>query len=105
MKTVFILAIIGIAFYGVLIYLIVLIIKALRKYLKSNDVRKEKVGIKKSLGENLKEHRVRCKMTQEFVAESLGVMYIAIVQKAYAISGCFIIASVLMGTLLLSKKK
>ena len=73
MKNVFFLGIIGIAFYGVLIYLIVLIIKALRKYLKSTDVRKEKVGIKKSLGENLKYHRVRCKMTQEFVAESLGV--------------------------------
>ena len=73
MRTVFFLGIIGIAFYGVLIYLIVLIIKALRKYLKSTDVRKEKGGIKKSLGENLKEHRVRCKMTQEFVAESLGV--------------------------------
>ena len=73
MKNVFFLAIIGIVFYGVLIYLLVLIIKALRKYLKSGEVRKEKVGIKKSLGENLKEHRVRCKMTQEFVAEYLGV--------------------------------
>ena len=41
--------------------------------MKSTDVRKEKVGIKKSLGENLKDHHVRCKMTQEFVAESLGV--------------------------------
>ena len=73
MKNIFIFAIIGIAFYGVLIYLIILVIKALRKYLKSTDVRKEKDGIKKSLGETLKEHRVRCKMTQEFVAESLGV--------------------------------
>jgi len=73
MKNVFFLGIIGIVFYGVLIYLIVLVIKALRKYLKSTDVRKEKVGIKKSLGETLKEHRIRCKMTQEFVAESLGV--------------------------------
>ena len=73
MKNVFFLGIIGIAFYGVLIYLIVLVAKALRKYLKSTDVRKEKTGIKKSLGETLKEHRTRCKMTQEFVAESLGV--------------------------------
>ena len=73
MKNIFIFVIIGIAFYGVLIYLIILVIKALRKYLKSTDVRKEKDGIKKSLGEILKEHRVRCKMTQEFVAESLGV--------------------------------
>ena len=52
MKNVFFLAIIGIAFYGVLIYLIVLVIKALRKYLKSTDVRKEKEGIKKSLDPN-----------------------------------------------------
>lgn len=35
----------------------------------------------------------------------IGAMYIAIVQQAYAISGCFILSSVLMGTLLLSKKK
>ena len=73
MRNIFFLGTIGIAFYGVLIYLLVLIIKALRKYLKSGDVRKEKVGIKKSLGETLREHRTRCKMTQEFVAESLGV--------------------------------
>ena len=73
MKNVFFLGIIGLAFYGVLIYLIVLVIRALRKYLKSTDVRKKKAGIKKSLGETLKEHRVGCKMTQEFVAESLGV--------------------------------
>ena len=36
-------------------------------------VRAEKAGIKKSLGEVLKEHRTSCQMTQEFVAESLGV--------------------------------
>ena len=34
----------------------------------------------------------------------IGAMYIAIVQKAYAISGCFVIASLLMGTLLFSKR-
>lgn len=35
----------------------------------------------------------------------IGAIYIAIVQRAYAISGCFIVASVLMGTLLIRKKK
>lgn len=35
----------------------------------------------------------------------IGAIYIAIVQQAYAISGCFILSSMLMGTLLLSKKK
>ena len=34
--------------------------------------RREKV-IKRSLGEALKFHRTRCKMTQEFVAETIGV--------------------------------
>ena len=55
------------------IYLTVLVIKALRKYLKSEPVRKEKQAAARHLGEVLKQHRVDCKMTQEFVAESLGV--------------------------------
>ena len=50
-----------------------LLIKALRKYLKSEPVRKEKSANAKSLGEVLKQHRVDCKMTQEFVAETLGI--------------------------------
>lgn len=36
-------------------------------------MRKEKAESAKTLGEVLKKHRVDCKMTQEFVAESLGV--------------------------------
>ena len=55
------------------VYLFVLLVKALRKYLKSGEVRKETAIVRKSLGEALKEHRTRCKMTQEFVAEHLGV--------------------------------
>lgn len=62
-----------IPFYGIIIYIIVLLIKALRKYLKSSEVRKEKAETKKTLGEKLKMYRTNCKMTQEFVAESLGV--------------------------------
>ena len=58
---------------GVFATLIVLIIRALLKYIKSKDVREEKSIIKKSLGEALKAHRTRCKMTQEFVAETIGV--------------------------------
>ena len=64
---------IDIAFFGLIIYLVVLLIKALRKYLRSGEVRKEKSQLAKSLGETLKEERLRCQMTQEFVAESLGV--------------------------------
>ena len=56
-----------------LIYLFTLAVKALRKYLRASDTRKEKAATCESLGEALKEHRTRCHMTQEFVAEHLGV--------------------------------
>ena len=64
---------INLLIYGGIIYLFILLIKALRKYLKSGDVRKEQAAVRMSLGEALKENRVRCQMTQEFVAEHLGV--------------------------------
>lgn len=54
-------------------YVVYLIIRALRKYIKSAPVRNEKAENAKTLGEVLKQHRVSCKMTQEFVAETLGV--------------------------------
>lgn len=56
-----------------IVYLAVLLVRALRKYLRTQDVRKEKAETRRSLGEVLKSHRIRCQMTQEFVAESLGV--------------------------------
>lgn len=56
-----------------IVYLFVLLVKALRKYLRSGEARRENAAIRRSLGEVLKEHRIRCKMTQEFVAEHLGV--------------------------------
>ena len=56
-----------------IVYLFILIVKALKKYVNSKDVRKEKKAVAKSLGEALKENRIRCQMTQEFVAETLGV--------------------------------
>ena len=58
---------------AVIIYVVSLIIKALRKYTKSTPVRKEKAENARTLGEVLKQHRLDCKMTQEFVAETLGV--------------------------------
>ena len=64
---------INIILLGVFVTVTVLVIRALLKYLKSKDVRKEKAVIRISLGDALKEHRTRCKMTQEFVAEALGV--------------------------------
>lgn len=61
--------VVGVAF----IYLFVLLVRALRKYIKSEPVRKEKAESAKSLGEVIKRYRTQRKMTQEFVAESLGV--------------------------------
>ena len=68
-----ILLLIMIAIFAGIIYLFVLLCRALKKHIESKEVREEKKGVKKALGEILKEHRVRCKMTQEFVAERLGV--------------------------------
>lgn len=61
------------ALLGAFVYLFVLLIKALRKYLRSAPVREEKAAVAKSLGEVLKKHRADNKMTQEFVADQLGV--------------------------------
>ena len=58
---------------GFTVYLLVLIVKALKKYIGSKEVREEKSILQRSLGEELKAQRLRCKMTQEFVAEALGV--------------------------------
>lgn len=58
---------------AVFITLVVLVIRALLKYIKSNEARNEKAVMKRSLGETLKFHRTRCRMTQEFVAETIGV--------------------------------
>lgn len=55
------------------IYLLFLLIKALRLYIRSQEGKKEYTESRKTLGQNIKEHRERCKMTQEFVAQSLGV--------------------------------
>ena len=61
------------AIWGLVVYAVIQGIKALKKYNRSEEVRKEKAENRRSLGEVLRDHRVRCKMTQEFVAESLGV--------------------------------
>lgn len=62
-----------IAVFAGIVYLFVLIVKALKKYVNSKEVREEKKAVAKSLSEALKENRIRCQMTQEFVAETLGV--------------------------------
>lgn len=55
------------------VYVLILLIRALRKYIRSEPVRKEKAASARSLGEVLKRRRTECKMTQEFVAEALSV--------------------------------
>ena len=64
---------IGLAVIITFVIVGIFLVKTLIRYIKSKDVRKEKSGIRKSLGEVLKQHREECRMTQEFVAESIGV--------------------------------
>jgi len=62
-----------IALIGGVVILAILLIRALVKYIRSKNVRQDREKTRVSLGESIREHRTRCKMTQEFVAESLGV--------------------------------
>ncbi len=68
-----VMTLLGLIFFAAFVGLFVLIVRALMKYIKSDGVRKEKAETRKSLGEALKQHRSSCKMTQEFVAEAIGV--------------------------------
>lgn len=61
------------ALMGVFAFVVVLLIRALLKYLRSGQARQEKDAVKRSLGEVIRARRTACNMTQEFVAESLGV--------------------------------
>ncbi len=62
-----------IALAAFFLFLLLLAARALLKYLRSKDVRQEKSAVRRSLGETIKSHRTSCKMTQEFVAEAIGV--------------------------------
>ena len=53
--------------------LLVYAIKALRRYLRSTDGGKQAEAVRKTLGETLRDKRSERGMTQELVAESLGV--------------------------------
>ena len=59
--------------WGARIVSTVLLVKALLKYLNERKATPEQETIRRSLGEALKDHRPRCGMTQEYVAEALGV--------------------------------
>lgn len=69
----FVIGFIYILFLGVMIYILSLVIKALKTYIDSNQVRADKKDLIRTLGENIKYFRTENKMTQEFIAEHLGV--------------------------------
>lgn len=73
MLTQVIVVLVELAVWGTILYLIVLLIRALRKYLNSGKVDEQTHMVRKSLGEIIKENRTSCNMTQEFVAEQLSV--------------------------------
>lgn len=64
---------VGILFMGLFVWLLVLVIRALRKYIRSEPARSEATAVKRSLGETIRARRTACRMTQEFVAETVGV--------------------------------
>ena len=63
----------ALALWALFIYVVVLIVRALRKYLRSNQEGKSPSEQVKSLGEALKARRTQRGFTQEYVAEALGV--------------------------------
>ena len=71
--TLFLLILPRLVFFAIVCYALYLLIKAARKYLGERTVSQETLAVRKSLGETIKDHRTRCKMTQEFLAEHLGV--------------------------------
>ena len=56
-----------VALLAAVMYLFVLIVRALKKYIGSKEMREEKQAAKRTLGESLKEHRTQRHMTQDFV--------------------------------------
>ena len=73
MKLTVVHVLISLVILALFLWLLSLLIRALRKYLCSAPARQEKAEDRRSLGEVLKAQRLRCRMTQEFVAETLGV--------------------------------
>ena len=69
---VLVMALIGFLIF-IFIKLLILVFRALHKYLNNTPQQQEETLLRRSLGEVLRDHRTRCGMTQEFVAESMGV--------------------------------
>ena len=64
--------VLALALWALFIYVVILIVRALRKYLRSNTGSGNPPEQAKSLGETLKAHRTSRRFTQEYVAEALG---------------------------------
>ena len=65
--------VLALALWALFIYVVILIVRALRKYLRSNTGSGNPPEQAKSLGETLKARRTSRGFTQEYVAEALGV--------------------------------
>lgn len=68
-----VISIAGLFIIGIVVASIILVVFLITKNRKATVVKAEKQSYKASLGNTLKAHRTRCNMTQEFVAESIGV--------------------------------
>lgn len=73
---------------AVVVVLIVQMVIRLAKYARSGDIRtrRETRSMARSIGETLKSHRIRCGMTPEFVAESVGVSRKAVLRWEKGVS-------------------
>lgn len=67
-----IMIIVYVALFALFLHLVVSLIQALQKYLKSEPVRHEKKQLAKTLCEVIRRKRLERHMTQEFVEEALG---------------------------------
>lgn len=60
-------------FRGSIITVVVLLIRVMLRYLHSTDTRQETAAIRRSLAQAIQQERTRCGMTQEYVAQAVGV--------------------------------
>lgn len=60
-------------FRGGIITVVVLLIRVMLRYLHSTDARQETAAIRRSLAQAIQQERTRCGMTQEYVAQAVGV--------------------------------
>ena len=63
-----------VAYTAVILWIGIQIIRMLLRYIRSTpEERRKEITVKRTLAEALKEHRLQRNMTQDFVAEKLGV--------------------------------